>query len=168
MSYPKIVTINDYCHGTDSSTGPSNASLIPDLDIFTVTKAGHVKLKLQALNDVLSRTPPEQHVELRLDDVFQDISPRTYVNGSEEVYFLVKSLSRPEMIPGLFVAAYSEALKSLHFTNILVRPHGRRGYAPTFSSIRHLLPALDVLCDTSLATFFQKADERGRSSTPLV
>ncbi|KAF2625708.1 hypothetical protein BU25DRAFT_109547 [Macroventuria anomochaeta] len=162
-----IVTIDNYRCALDRAVPSNNEpSQLDDLK-FTVVSAGHLKLKLQALNSALAHTPPAQHHRLRLDDTLQGALPRTYINRSEEVYFLVKSLPWPSMIPEVFVKAYGEVLQSRPFTNTCISTIKKhtpeftwRVSAPTFSGIRPLLPELDALCNTTLNDYFQRADEK--------
>ncbi|KAH6644413.1 hypothetical protein C7974DRAFT_383492 [Boeremia exigua] len=168
-----IVTIDDY-RGADSEDGPGKSEQIKDEDDdtkFTVSMAGHLKLKLQALNSMLICTPSDRHDQLQFDDVAAGVPPRTYVNGSEKVYFLVRDLTWPSKIPDIYMNAYSEVVRSCPFTNRYIRRPSRNrklrcygptytSFAPTFSSIRALLPHIDALCNTSLNDFFEKADEK--------
>lgn len=172
-----IVTIDDYRGAAAANAGPGHNEPPKGGDFkFTVARAGHLKFQLQALNIALTRTPFNQHSQLQFDDILQGASPRTYVNGSEEVYFLTKSLPWPSKIPEVFAEAYSQVLQLRPFTNTyIVRDFTQvtpeffssasARFAPIFSKIRPLLPELDMLCDTTLNTFFQKADEKGMSSS---
>lgn len=169
-----IVTIDDYRNTAEPEVRYSNKEPSNDADLkFTVARAGHLKLKLQALSNVLIRTPPDQHSQLRFDDILHGSSPRTYINGSEEVYFLLKSLPWPTKIPEIFIKAYSEVLQSRPFTNIYIRrtftePAAENElsisarFAPTFSRVRSLLPQLDVICNTKLNDFFEEAYKKGQ------
>lgn len=161
-----IVTIDDYRGAANTNeAGPKDEK---DSFRFTVAKAGHLKMKLQALNNMLTRTPAHQHGELLYDVILQSAPPRVYVNGAEEVYFLLKHLPWPEKIPKVFVKAYREVLQSRPFTNryysnFLTREelkHYGPLSAPTFSSVRQLLPEIDALCNTSLSDVFRNADDR--------
>lgn len=169
-----IVTIDDYRGAANSRAGDTNTEPPNDADVpFTVATAGHLKLKLQALNNTLTRTPQNQHCQIQFDDILKSASPRTYVDGSEEVYFLLKSLPWPTKIPEVFIGAYSEVLQLRPFTNTYVpristpkdeylTPHFLAArFAPTFSRIRSVLSQLDAVCNTKLDTFFQSADEKG-------
>lgn len=177
QSRTMIVTIDDYRNISGSQSVPSNNEHIADADDdskFTVARAGYIKLKLHALNSILIRTPIDQHKHLNLDEIVQGISPRTYVDGSEEVYFLVKDLPWPSRLPQVFIEAYREVLQSRPFTNKCIRrPFRERPvelsgkvetlFAPTFSMIRHLLPDLDTSCNTKLNGFFAQMDQNGMS-----
>lgn len=169
-----IVTIDDY---RDAAGASSNEQPLDEDDgsKFTVAMAGQLKVKLQALNSMLARTPLDQHGVLCFDDVVRGAASRTYVNRSEDIYFMVKHLPWPSQIPKVFAGAYSEVVRTHMFTNKYVcTPSRREGhgaheptstkFAPTFSSIRPLLPEVDVLCDTSLNDFFEKADAKCMSS----
>ncbi|KAF3035667.1 hypothetical protein E8E12_003646 [Didymella heteroderae] len=163
-----IVTIDDYRGAADAK--PSQVEkLIDNGSKFTVADAGDLKLKLQALHRLLECTPLDQHSRLRFDDILQAPSSRTYVDGSEHVYFTIKSLSWPSKIPEAFIEAYREVLQSRPFTNrYIYKPivsgtwHQETSIsarsAATFSAIRPLLPELDSLCDTELADYYQRAE----------
>ncbi|KAJ4349049.1 hypothetical protein N0V95_004927 [Ascochyta clinopodiicola] len=164
-----IVTLDDYRGAADSSTRPSdNEPPKEDDHRFTVARAGQLKLKLQALNHALTRTPTAQHHQLKFDEIVKSTSSRTYVDGSEEVYFMAKNLSWPEDIPDVYIKAYSEVLSLRPFTNVFIRKSQRareprtiaERFAPTFSDVRTMLPALDVACDTMLDAFFRDAEQK--------
>lgn len=172
-----IVTIDDYRGVAESSAAPDRHKHTRDEDVdsqFTVPRAGIVKMKLQALNSALARTPLDQHRYLDLDATVQRISPRMYVDGSEELYFLVKGLPWPSKIPHAFLEAYREVSASRPYTNrYLPRPF--RGcnpskqatvetlFAPTFAMILPLLSGIDSLCGTNLNGFFNQASQNGTS-----
>ena len=195
LLHAMIRTIHDYRGAEESQAGSSSSTdQFKDEDddsLFTVARAGFLQLKLQALDNALSQVPMDQHKQLRLNDIVQSIHPRTYVSGSEQVYFLVKDLSWPSKIPQLFINAYEEVLNFRPFTNKYVR-RPRRGlqplgaipipvyspfpptfsaipipvssrFAPTFSAIRPLLRDLDASCHTNLSNFFDQADHGGMS-----
>ncbi|KAJ4405006.1 hypothetical protein N0V91_005550 [Didymella pomorum] len=115
-----IVTIDDY-RGTSIAKPGSrhlrDEELIDDGSKFTVANAGDLMLKLQALHRLLIHAPVEHHSRLPLDDILKAAPPRTYVDGSENVYFAVKGLSWPSKIPEAFIEAYRDVLQSRPFTN---------------------------------------------------
>jgi len=165
-----IVTIDDYRSTALSNTNNSNEPLKEDDCQFTVAGAGRLKLKLQALNNALTRTPLDQHLQLPFDDIVKGSSCRTYVDGSEEVYFMLKNIPGPSNIPDVFVKAYYEVLRLRPYTNAYVvkQYYEPRAYdtvngrfTPTFSEVRPMLLGLDTICDTTLHRFFQDAEERG-------
>lgn len=161
-----IVTIDNYRGIANTSAAHSDTEQIRDDGIiFTVVAAGELKLRLQALNNVLVRTPIDQHHLIELDDAFRSNIPRTYVNGSEEVFFKAKSLSSPSKIPEVFVRAYGDVLQRRPFINVYncktVKKRPAKSTS-TFSTIRPLLPELDTICNTKLNDFFQQADSQGQ------
>ncbi|KAF1925815.1 uncharacterized protein M421DRAFT_423375 [Didymella exigua CBS 183.55] len=167
-----IVTIDDYRGTANPKDGPChNEKVKDDGSMFMVANAGDLKLKLQALNNLLVRTPLNQHSELHFDAIFESVSSRTYVDGSEEVYFTVKNLSWPSKIPEAFINAYLEVLQGRPFTNSYIFKTERwwtpgqltsvsAKSAATFSTIRLVLPDLDMLCNTKLNDFFQQAESQ--------
>ena len=171
-----IVTIDNFRDTVDSNARlGNNKSLTEDDFKFTVARAGRIKLRLQALNNALVRTPSDQHNQLELNDIVKNTSSRTYIDGSEEVYFMIKNLASPEDIPDIFVKAYSEVLQLRPFTNKYIpnpfnkfeRPRTIAArFAPTFSDVRPILPGLDAVCDTALHEYFQKAEQKGKYSFP--
>ena len=172
-----IVTIDDFRNIPDSDARLVNniKSLTEDDFRFTVARAGRIKLRLQALNNALSRTPSDQHSQLQLDNITKSTSSRIYIDGSEEVYFMIKNLASPEDIPDIFVKAYSEVLQLRPFVNKYIpnpfnkfeRPRTIAArFAPTFSDVRSILPELDAVCDTTLHEYFQKAEQKGKYSLP--
>lgn len=167
-----IVTIDDY-RGTKAA--PHHDGKLKDDEFkFTVANAGNLKLKLLALNNLLVQTPFGQHSGLRFDTILENACSRTYVNGSEEVYFMVKNLSWPSKIPEIFIQAYLEVLQGRPFTNKYIYKT-RKWWIPdqfasvsaksaaTFSTTRSVLRDLDILCNTRLYDFFQRAESQGRS-----
>ena len=174
-----IRTIHDHRAAAESQAmASSSTDQIRDEDddsLFTVARAGVLQLKLQALDNALTRVPMDQHKHLQLNDIVQSIRPRTYVSGSEQVYFLVKDLSWPSKIPQVFINAYEEVLDLRPFTNKYIRrprigvdplaglPVSSR-FAPTFSAIRLLLREIDASCHTKLSNFFDQAEYSGMSS----
>jgi hypothetical protein len=171
-----IRTIHDHRSAAESQAEASSSSdQIKDEDddsLFTVARAGFLQLKLQALDNALTRVPMDQHKQLRLNDIVQSIHPRTYVSGSERLYFLVKDLSWPSKIPQVYINAYEEVLNCRPFTNKYI-PRPTRGveplgampvslrFAPTFSAIRLLLREIDASCHTKLSNFFDEAGYSG-------
>lgn len=174
-----IVTIDDYRSTASAKSGPCHdEELVDDGSKFTVANAGDLKLRLQALHRLLKRTPVAQHGTLRFDDILKPALSRTYVGGSENVYFAVKSLSWPSRIPQVFIEAYREVLQRRPFTNKYIYKPPQAGAwrqdisvsaraAATFSSIRPLLPELDMLCNTELTGFYQRAENQGESEWPI-
>ncbi|KAF3007527.1 hypothetical protein E8E13_006147 [Curvularia kusanoi] len=169
-----IVTIDDYRGNAEPEQAPSSEQIKDEDDDspFTVARAGLLKLRLQALNKVLARTPLAQHRDLRLEETVQSVLPRTYVSGSEEVYFIVKDLSWPSKIPEVFISAYREVCECQPFTNKYI-PRNYIGadprpflgsptsqFAPTFSTIRPLLRQIDASCCTKLSNFFDISNDR--------
>lgn len=133
---------------------------------YTVAQAGLLKAKLEALSDVLTRTPFEQHKELHFDEVLELFTTSSHVQGAHELYLVTKNLVRPEEIPNVYVRAYTELLWSRQFTNVyLCRPtNGAKTiaarFAPTFSSINAIILAIDATCQTSLEKIFRNAEQR--------
>lgn len=172
-----IVTIGDYRGNAIAKPGPhDDEQLVDDGSKFTVANAGDLKLRLQALHRLLIHTPVEHHRRLQFDDILKAASPRTYVDGSENVYFAVKSLSWPSKIPEVFIEAYREVLQSRPFTNkYIYKPIAAGSWhqemsvsarsAATFSAIRPLLPELDSICNTELTNFYQRAEFQGESKS---
>lgn len=172
-----IVTIDDY-RGTSIAKPGSrhlrDEELIDDGSKFTVANAGDLMLKLQALHRLLIHAPVEHHSRLPLDDILKAAPPRTYIDGSENVYFAVKGLSWPSKIPEAFIEAYRDVLQSRPFTNKYIYKPVRAGSwhqemsvsarsAATFSAIRPLLPELDSICDTELTNLYQRVEIKGAS-----
>ncbi|KAH6613085.1 hypothetical protein C7974DRAFT_75516 [Boeremia exigua] len=132
---------------------------------YTAAEAGLLKTKLQTLNDALIRTPFDEHKLLNFDEMLEKVTLSTCVESSEELYLVTKKLLRPEEIPNVYVRAYTEILCSRHFTNVYLPrpPIGAKTianrFAPTFSSINTAIPALDVICETSLDELFRNAEQ---------
>lgn len=173
-----IVTIDDY-RGAVQKTNNSNEPPPEDDHQFTVASAGRLKLRLQALNDALTRTPPGQHLQLPFDEIINSTSSRTYVDGSEEVYFMLKNFPGPNSIAGVFIKAYGEVLRQRPYMSAYIirqhhEPHAHKTmserFAPTFSDIRPMLCGLDAVCHTSLSRFFEEAEKKGmlRSCYPSL
>lgn len=138
-----------------SATHPSSAHRLPRLNHFTVTDAVHLKLRLQAVDAALSQCLQGNHGACNITRLVQAAQSRpfheaVYVDGSEAFYLLVKSLSRPDLIPDTYIAAYSALSCGRPYVNRYYVSDAKKGPDPTFSEIRPLLGAIDVLCQTNL------------------
>jgi hypothetical protein len=117
---------------------------------FTLTEAGVLVRALQALDERLRITRLELHPALRPTDTpAPSTGLSTYVRGAEDVYHLLNHLPRPDLVPSVYLDAYTSALHARPFTNTDQAP---------FSAIRLLLPRLDEFCATNLSSFYQAAE----------
>ncbi|CBX95918.1 hypothetical protein LEMA_P030700.1 [Plenodomus lingam JN3] len=153
--------------GARSSSIPRHYHRLARLERFTVTDAVHVKLKLQALDAALSNLNLDRNGQVDMKSAINACQSRpfheaVYVDGSEEFYLLVKSLSRPDLIPNVYVNAYSSVLHGRPYLNEYKVSDFRKGVDPTFSEIRPLLAQIDALCETHLDSAFNELETRGK------
>jgi hypothetical protein len=138
---------------------------------FSVTDAVHLKLKLQALDKALSSISHQDCGQVDFDKIIDACCSRpfhetVYVAGSEEFYLVVKGLSRPDLIPIVFVEAYKAVLQGRHHVNRYKVSDFKKGVDPTFSDIRALLGEIDRVCETDLQGAFARLEARGRPPPP--
>lgn len=126
----------------------------------TVADAGKLMLKLQALDEKLRLTPPENHHNIDLDSIV--VKSGVYVNGSEHLYQLVKMTSRPDLIPEVYFEAYITLLQRRPYVNHDRVSDVNKGNDPTFSEIWRILSKIDALCGTGLRGYIQKLDQAGK------
>jgi hypothetical protein len=142
---------------------------------FSVTDAVQLKLRLQALDSALSRREGSAvDIEMTIDACqSRPFHETVYVAGSEELYLVVKGLSRADLVPEVYIDAYRAVLQGRHYVNSYKVSDFRKGVDPTFSEIRPLLGAIDRGCETDLEGAFSRLETRGRSiplpsGTPLT
>jgi hypothetical protein len=138
---------------------------------FSVTDAVRLKLRLQALDHALPSTSHEDGSAVdieRIIDVCQSRPFRetVYVAGSEEFYLVVKGLSRPDLIPEVYVEAYKALLQGRHYVNSYQVTDFKKGVDPTFSEIRAVIGDIDRVCETDLQGAFSKLEMKGTSTPP--
>lgn len=160
-------------HCTRSSSIPRQYHRIAREERFSVTEAVHLKLKLQALDNALSSTNLRDHgtVDMkRITDACQSrpFHETVYVDGSEEFYLLVKGISRPDLVPNVYIDAYKAVLQRRPHVNEYRVSDFTKGVDPTFSEIRVLLGRIDDLCETDLEGAFNRLDDRGKHQTPSI
>ena len=146
-------------------------------DRFSVTDAVHLKLRLQSLDNAISDESRKYDIKkveeaCQLRPFYETLSP--YVDGSEEFFLLVKSISRPDLIPDVYLEAYRAVLDRRPYLNLYKVSDFKKGVDPTFSEIRVLLSRIDAVCETDLGGAFSRLEKNGiyilemtRSSTHL-
>jgi hypothetical protein len=142
-----------------SSSIPRQYRQIPAAERFTVTDAAQLKLKLQALDDKLE--PDVDVATLKSACLSRPFHEEIYVDGSEEFYLLVKSIPRADLIPDVYIQAYTTAQQGRFPLNHYSVSDFRKGVDPTFSNIRKLLAKIDQLCGTKLDESFRTLENRG-------
>lgn len=137
---------------------------------FSLSDAVHLKLRIQNLDNALAHAQQDIDVE-KIEQASQSrpfhetTSP--YVNGSEEFFLVVKSISRPDLIPEVYLKAYRAVLDQRPYTNEYRISDFRKGVDPIFSDIRALLPRIDAVCDTDLAGVFSNLEAKGKMCLQL-
>jgi hypothetical protein len=125
---------------------------------FTVADAAQLKLKLQALDDKLE---PGVDIEtLRSACQSRPFHEEFYVDGSEEFYLLVKSISHADLIPHVYIEAYATVQQGRFPLNHHRVSDFSKGVDPTFSEIRKLLSKIDQLCGTKLDDSYSALEDR--------
>ncbi|CAO2652200.1 Nn.00g004830.m01.CDS01 [Neocucurbitaria sp. VM-36] len=133
---------------------------------FSVTDAVQLKLKLQALDHALSSlSSSNRQGRVHVTQIADACQPRpfheaVYVDGSEEFYLLVKAVSRPDLIPNVYMEAYTAVLHGRPYLNHDKVSDFTKGVDPTFSEIRLLLAGIDALCETELAAAFSRLEDQ--------
>ncbi|KAF1840245.1 uncharacterized protein K460DRAFT_371451 [Cucurbitaria berberidis CBS 394.84] len=148
-----------------SSYSPHHHSRMAHEGRFSVTDAVHLKLRLQALDNALSSPPLKPQSRGDVDKIARacEARPRheaVYVDGSEEFYLLVKPISRPDLIPDVYIEAYRAVLQGRPYLNEYKVSDSKQGVDPTFSKIRSWLPSIDALCETDLGASFSSLEDQ--------
>ncbi|KAH7356285.1 hypothetical protein BKA66DRAFT_248456 [Pyrenochaeta sp. MPI-SDFR-AT-0127] len=131
---------------------------------FSITDAVHLKLQLQALDNALASTCPGRHGQVDMKKIIDACRSRpfheaVYVDGSEAFYLVVKTLSRPDLIPNVYIQAYMSAIHGRPYVNEYNVSDFNKGVDPTFSEIRVLLGSIDRLCETDLQGAYQRLED---------
>jgi hypothetical protein len=133
---------------------------------FSITDAVQLKLRIQALDHALSSTSQENGSAVDAEKFTDACQSRpfhetVYVAGSEEFYLVVKGLSRPDLIPDVYVEAYRAILQGRHYANSYKVTDFKKGVDPTFSEIRAVLHDIDRVCETDLEGAFSTLETKG-------
>ncbi|KAI8938635.1 hypothetical protein NX059_004506 [Plenodomus lindquistii] len=150
---------------TRSSSIPRHYHRLAKPERFTVTDAVHLKLKLQAVDAALSKVDDTQPETVDIKGAIAACRSRpfhetVYVNGSEDFYLLVKAISRPDLIPHVYMNAFCAVSQGRPYLNEYKVSDFRKGVDPTFSEIRPLLAQIDAACDTNLEDAFNKLEAK--------
>ena len=139
---------------------------------FSVADAAQLKLKLQALDKVMSGMMlPEHSHELDMNKITEATRSQSsrgtvYVAGSEEFYLVVKPVSRPDLIPDVYAEACKTMLRGTPYVNRYDVSDFTKGVDPIFSEIRCLLPEIDRVCETDLGGAVARLEARGKLRFP--
>ncbi|EMD93008.1 hypothetical protein COCC4DRAFT_196830 [Bipolaris maydis ATCC 48331] len=134
---------------------------------FSLADAVDLKPKLQALDKALAGTCTGHSRGLdftSIDDAVSMQSPHVavYVDGSEEFFLMVKTVSRPDLIPKVLAEAIKAMFHGRPYVNISRTSDFRKGADPTFSDFRPILPDIDRLCGTNLAGVVARLEAQGK------
>lgn len=143
-----------------SSSIPRHLRQIPVHERFTVTHAAQLKFQLQTLNNHLESQAPISLLKETCQS--RPFHEAIYVSGSEEFFLLVKVISRPDLIPHVYLDAYMAVQHGRFPTNRYTVSDFRKGVDPTFSEIRALLPQIDNMCATNLYNAFCALENQGK------
>ncbi|KAI4624499.1 hypothetical protein J4E83_004174 [Alternaria metachromatica] len=137
-----------------------------DTERFSLADAGHLKLKLQALDRAISSIRPDSPSEddiTNIDDACQTnpSGGSVYVAGSERFYLVVKGLTGPRATADAYAEAYKNVLQGRPYAN-KYKLSGWAGPPPIFSEIRPLLRDIDIACETNLESAFAILEERAK------
>lgn len=138
---------------------------------FSVADAAQLKLRLQALDKVMSAMQPEHSHALDMNKITEATRSQSscgtvYVAGSEEVYLVVKPVSRADLIPNVCAEACKTMLRGTPYVNRYDVSDFTKGVDPTFSEIKRLLPDIDRVCETDLGGAVARLEARGKLSFP--
>ncbi|KAI4664100.1 uncharacterized protein J4E79_003601 [Alternaria viburni] len=145
---------------------PTLPSPSTDTERFSLADAGHLKLKLQALDRAISSIRPHSPSEddiTNVDDACKanPSGGSVYVAGSERFYLVVKGLTGPRATADAYAEAYKNVLQGRPYAN-KYKLSGWEGPTPTFSEIRPLLRDIDIACETNLESAFAILEERAK------
>lgn len=143
-----------------TSSIPRNYRQIPAAERFNVADAAQLKLKLQALDDKLE--PNVDAATLNAACKSRPFLEGIYVDGSEEFFLLVKDIARADLIPAVYVEAYTTVQQGRFPLNQRRVSDFKKGIDATFSEIRGLLSKIDELCGTKLNESFCALEDRGK------
>lgn len=151
---------------TRSRSIPRHYHRVAREERFSVTDAVHLKVKLQALDNALSSISIADQRRFDIKKVTDACQSRpfhetVYVDGSEEFHLLVKGISRPDLIPDVYLQAYKTVLEGRPYLNEYSVSDFKKGVDPTFSEIRRILDKIDVLCETDLQGVFHRLERDG-------
>lgn len=123
---------------------------------FSLADAVDLKPKLQALDKALAGICNGHSRELdftSIDDAVSMQPPHVavYVDGSEEFFLMLKTVSRPDLIPKVLAEAIKAMSHGRPYVNMHRTSDFKKGADPTFSDFRPMLPDIDRLCGTDLA-----------------
>ncbi|EUC32011.1 hypothetical protein COCCADRAFT_99830 [Bipolaris zeicola 26-R-13] len=138
---------------------------------FSLADAADLKPKLQALDKSLAGTCTGHSRELdftSIDDAVNMQPPHVavYVDGSEEFFLMVKTISRPDLIPKVLAEAIKAMSQGRPYVNIQRTSDFKKGADPTFSDFRPMLPDIDRLCGTDLAGVVARLEAQGKLRVP--
>ncbi|KAI4675361.1 uncharacterized protein J4E84_010103 [Alternaria hordeiaustralica] len=145
---------------------PAQSSPSTDTERFSLADAGHLKLKLQALDRAISSIRPDSPSEddiTNIDDACKTnpSGGSVYVAGSERFYLVVKGLTGPRATADAYAEAYKNVLQGRPYAN-KYKLSGWAGPPPIFSEIRPLLRDIDIACETNLESAFAILEERAK------
>lgn len=137
---------------------------------FSVADAVELKLRLQALNTAVSGATAALHIGRDITNIadideavrLQSSRGTVYVAGSEEFFLVVKTISRPDLIPNVYAQACKAMLQGRPYVNTYHVSDFNKGVDPTFSEIRRLLPDIDRACETDLEGAVARLEAQGK------
>ena len=164
-----IVTLADL-HARDqetSSTPPQNHATPNSKQSQSrqVSTTAELRRQLQALDKVLSNIQPGHYNEADIANITEACKSyhdgRTYVNGSEELWLMLRKLWAPQCIPNVYTEAFMALLAGRYHVN-------NDRYVDSFSTVRGYLGRLDYACETDLKGKFVRLEDQGTILHPLV
>lgn len=138
---------------------------------FSLADAVDLKPKLQALDKALAGICNGHSRELdftSIDDAVSMQPPHVavYVDGSEEFFLMLKTVSRPDLIPKVLAEAIKAMSHGRPYVNMHRTSDFKKGADPTFSDFRPMLPDIDRLCGTDLAGVVARLEAQGKLRVP--
>ncbi|KAL5118673.1 hypothetical protein ACEQ8H_003350 [Pleosporales sp. CAS-2024a] len=127
---------------------------------FSVADAAQLRRTLQALNDKL--TPDVDTATLEEACRPRPVDENVYVDGSEEFFLLVKSIPRADLVPAIYIEAYTAVQRGRFPVNHRRVSDFTKGGDLTFSEIRPLLPQIDHVCRLNLHAAFCTLEDQVR------
>ena len=130
-----------------------------------VSSTAGLRRQLQALDKALSNIQPGHCNEADLANITEACKSyhdgRTYVNGSEELWLMLRKLWAPQFIPNIYTEAFMALLAGRYHVN-------NDKYVDSFSTVRDYLGRLDCACETDLEGKLARLEDQGTVLHPLV
>ena len=164
-----IVTLADlHARDQETSSTPAQNHATPNpkqSQSRQVSSTAGLRRQLQALDKALSNIQPGHCNEADIANITEACKSyhdgRTYVNGSEELWLMLRKLWAPQFIPNIYTEAFMALLAGRYHVN-------NDKYDDSFSTVRDYLGRLDCACETDLEGKLARLEDQGTILHPSV